>query len=801
MSRRNTNNSRANSVARDENQRLTELVVPTSLTMPPSPATSQANLEGTLSEVSFHGEDDDKDDSSLDLDYTGFVSKPDLVVLNEDNEDDEELTEEQKKYNKGVSRTFLLLITMQIIINYDSGAIAYSLLLLKTKWDMNETEAGLLTSLVYIGLVISSLYAGFLFMRFNPKYVLAIGVCINIVANVLFGVCPDKTAALLLRVIIGMSQAFLVIYAPVWVDEFAPSGKITLWMSLMQGGVPIGIMLGYLIAGIIVPLIVGDITTEDDLDDPTIFAKVMLPYFMQSVLLLPLVIGLVLVPDQYIDTKISMAMRDAEHNTDEDGHKKEMVDILNDLIDNDLKILASSDRGESTRAHARPRGTSDGEGSSPATRAESRGDAKSSQADELQQTVSGDSLVSASSSRQSDKKADLFDQNNVAGHLSMYGDVAKPKLGEPDSTPELDAVDDEMAREKRDESVEIDVAPPKVRAGGIVRSRRIDMFLQDKWPKIWVQCKYLIFNGLYLSCVGALCSLYFVVTGIQMWITRYLTEYLQVDPMTVTIAFSVVSATGPLTGVIVGGIVMDKLGGYRGVEGMITTCKVSTVFGVCAVLAAYTVIFVHNFWANIGLIWILLAFGGGIVPGATGVLMSSVPSHLRAFASSAATLVYNLFGYFLGPTVCGVVAEALGGVEYGFWIVCGCSIFGAVAMASAWYFAYKNRYNLDALQPDTESLQGELVPMNAEETMYEVARKQSFAGFAVLLQQSRKSRVLEKEADYKATVPKRSVRTSQRRMSIPNIPTVAISPDPVFVAMQTDMHRSESARRKSYHTG
>jgi hypothetical protein len=49
-------------------------------------------------------------------------------------------------------------------------------------------------------------------------------------------------------------QAFLVIYAPVWVDEFAPPGLCTLWMSLMQGGVAIGIMVGYAIGGLILNL-------------------------------------------------------------------------------------------------------------------------------------------------------------------------------------------------------------------------------------------------------------------------------------------------------------------------------------------------------------------------------------------------------------------------------------------------------------------------------------------------------------------------------------------------------------------
>jgi hypothetical protein len=42
-------------------------------------------------------------------------------------------------------------------------------------------------------------------------------------------------------------QSALVVYAPIWVDEFAPPDACTLWMSLMQAGVPLGVMAGYLV--------------------------------------------------------------------------------------------------------------------------------------------------------------------------------------------------------------------------------------------------------------------------------------------------------------------------------------------------------------------------------------------------------------------------------------------------------------------------------------------------------------------------------------------------------------------------
>ena len=50
----------------------------------------------------------------------------------------------------------------------------------------------------------------------------------------------------------------------------------------------------------------------------------------------------------------------------------------------------------------------------------------------------------------------------------------------------------------------------------------------------------------------SLSSIYFLVTGIQFWITEYLQEVLLVDKATVFTYFSLISITGPILGVVVG---------------------------------------------------------------------------------------------------------------------------------------------------------------------------------------------------------------------------------------------------------
>ena len=69
---------------------------------------------------------------------------------------------------------------------------------------------------------------------------------------------------------------------------------------------------------------------------------------------------------------------------------------------------------------------------------------------------------------------------------------------------------------------------------------------------------------MYIWVTLGLCSMYFIVTGIQFWMTSYLIDILGNDPIIVLLSFSASSITAPLLGVIVGGTFADRYGGYKG---------------------------------------------------------------------------------------------------------------------------------------------------------------------------------------------------------------------------------------------
>jgi hypothetical protein len=50
----------------------------------------------------------------------------------------------------------------------------------------------------------------------------------------------------------------------------------------------------------------------------------------------------------------------------------------------------------------------------------------------------------------------------------------------------------------------------------------------------------------------------------------------------------------------------------------------------------------------------VLFFGGAMMPGLTGIMMSSVSPYLRAFGNSNGEIIKNIFGYLPSPFIYGL---------------------------------------------------------------------------------------------------------------------------------------------------
>lgn len=88
------------------------------------------------------------------------------------------------------------------------------------------------------------LFAGRLYQKINSK-ILTLGALIALEISLgLFILSSNKAVAYFCRFLTGICQVFLLVYYPIWIDKFGFQKK-TLWLTLLQICVPVGIFAGY----------------------------------------------------------------------------------------------------------------------------------------------------------------------------------------------------------------------------------------------------------------------------------------------------------------------------------------------------------------------------------------------------------------------------------------------------------------------------------------------------------------------------------------------------------------------------
>jgi len=147
-------------------------------------------------------------------------------------------------------------------------------------------------------------------------------------------------------------------------------------------------------------------------------------------------------------------------------------------------------------------------------------------------------------------------------------------------------------------------------------------FQRNEFQIFLQQFKELASNKIYIFATMGLCSVYFVVTGIQFWTTSYLIKVLNQDPKKVTLFYALCSITAPIPGAATGGYITDRSGGYRG-KNVMRAIRICFCFGFLAFCLSVPLGLVQDLFYFILLLWGLLFFGAAIIPIATGIIVSS----------------------------------------------------------------------------------------------------------------------------------------------------------------------------------
>lgn len=161
-------------------------------------------------------------------------------------------------------------------------------------------------------------------------------------------------------------------------------------------------------------------------------------------------------------------------------------------------------------------------------------------------------------------------------------------------------------------------------------------------------------NKNYLLIVISVTFLYYIITGLQYWMSDYMLVVLKQQEAIVFITFGVISITGPVLGVVVGGNITTCLGGYSTRKTLYQTLS----FTFLCLISALPCPFVDSFVVFCICLWFLLFFGGAILPALTGILLNTVEPNQKTVANSIAYLAYNLFGFLPSPFIYGALTDS-----------------------------------------------------------------------------------------------------------------------------------------------
>lgn len=82
------------------------------------------------------------------------------------------------------------------------------------------------------------------------------------------------------------------------------------------------------------------------------------------------------------------------------------------------------------------------------------------------------------------------------------------------------------------------------------------------------------------------------------------------------------------------------------------------IFAYFCLFAALPIPFIDNFAVFCTLLWLLMFFGGAILPSLTGIMLNTVKNNQKTTANSIAYLAFNVFGYLPSPFIYGAITDS-----------------------------------------------------------------------------------------------------------------------------------------------
>ena len=122
---------------------------------------------------------------------------------------------------------------------------------LQGEFNVDYAEYGVLQSVFVIGLLVGAPIFSELSRSVNAFTLIAIGLGACAVGDLGCALSPNFQFLLLMRIIVGVGEASFVALAAPFIDDHAPKGMTTRWLSYLSLCVPFGVALGIVCGGIV----------------------------------------------------------------------------------------------------------------------------------------------------------------------------------------------------------------------------------------------------------------------------------------------------------------------------------------------------------------------------------------------------------------------------------------------------------------------------------------------------------------------------------------------------------------------
>ena len=604
--------------------------------------------------------------------------------------------EEEEAEHGMITLVFVAFCFLEITANFDAGVLPACVGEVMVEFGLDYTVAGFLGALVYVGMVIGTPVAGYYLTNttFQNRWI-AGAAALNSLATLMFAFADTNTTLYVGRTLMGVSQGCIFVYAPVWVDEFSPAKGQGIWMAGLQGSVVVGIVAGYVTTGLFVtkwlPMVCPDadealiadgvidthrasidlsaLTTEqrkelsmhgknfsaltsasvEEFDTEEDFGcynpRWKYALCIQAAFMASFVVLFLVLPVRWTNAKGGLAERlRARRNV----LYRDMIAALEPQ--NIDKMAQMEIEKQLTPAKVLNKMKHSVASSTIVTTTK-----EAYELSVLQDPGTRSVIARVAQLRSPRARGASLEQSPYA--------IDESDLELPDPDP---AENDLLAGVAIDNANRL-VGVMELFAG---QSGRSNANGPGGGSRARQQLKQLFSSNLWVALTLSLCSVYFVVTGVQFWITDYATLAkeeggLGADAQTVVLVFSAASVTGPVIGVLFGGVLIDKQGGYKDdphssdLPGTAAhrTLRMCGAFAILAMAASLPAAFSNDFNTVMVALWLVLLFGGAIVSPATGVCINAGPAPLRSFGSAIAMFLYNLLGYAAAPLIGGAVAE------------------------------------------------------------------------------------------------------------------------------------------------